>query len=168
MKVKLAGEIESDSIVDGEGLRTVIWFQGCSHNCLGCHNPNTHDFNKGLEFEIEDLKKSIRSLQFQQGITLSGGDPLFQIDAALELAKEAWKNNLDVWCYTGFKIEDILKMGPKYYEFLQTIDVLVDGKFELAEKSLNLRFRGSKNQRIIDVKKSLKAGKVILYKDYNN
>jgi anaerobic ribonucleoside-triphosphate reductase activating protein len=158
-------KIQSDSIVDGEGIRSVIWFQGCSHNCPGCHNPETHDFKAGYEFDIEEVKEWIRELEFQQGVTFSGGDPMMQVEALIELAKEVHECNMNVWVYTGFTYEEIMKMSesnPKYMEVLKEIDILVDGKFVLAKKSFDVAFRGSSNQRIILVQESLKAGKVIL------
>ena len=167
MKIRLAADLQPDSIVDGEGVRTVIWTQGCSHNCKGCHNPGTHDFKGGFEANTEELIKELNTLEGQEGITFSGGDPMFQAEACLEIAKAAKENNLDVWCYTGFKFEDIVNI-PKFREFLEYIDVLVDGKFIEEEKSLNLDFRGSRNQRIIDVPKSLKKGKVVLIPKYKD
>ncbi|MBE6140792.1 MAG: anaerobic ribonucleoside-triphosphate reductase activating protein [Firmicutes bacterium] len=160
MEVRLASNIQKDSILDGEGLRAVIWFQGCSHNCFGCHNPETHDFNKGFLVDIEELKKQIKDLKYHQGVTLSGGDPFFQVDAAYEIGKYCQQLGLNVWAYTGFLYEDILK-NEKLKKLLEVVDVLVDGKFVLELKSLNYKFRGSSNQRIIDVKKSLEKGEVI-------
>ena len=165
MTIRLAAPLQSDSVVDGFGVRTVIWTQGCSHNCPFCQNPQTHDFDGGGIFDIEDIKEELDNLENQDGITLSGGDPLFQIDAVLEIAKHAKSINLNVWCYTGFTYEQILKLGEnnnKYLEFLNFLDVLVDGKFEYAKRSLNLLFRGSSNQRLIDVKETLKQNKIIL------
>ncbi len=167
MKIRLAADLQPDSIVDGEGVRTVIWTQGCSHNCKGCHNPGTHDFNGGFEVDIEEIINEIKNLEGQEGITFSGGDPLFQAEACSLIAKEAKESNLDIWCYTGFKFEDIINI-PKFKEFLKYVDVLVDGKFIEEEKSLNLDFRGSRNQRIIDVQESLKKGKTILVSKYKN
>lgn len=162
-------EIQTDSIVDGEGIRSVIWFQGCSHNCPGCHNPETHDFSGGISKPIEDLKDEIKELEYQTGVTFSGGDPMFQPEALLELAKCVKECGMNVWCYTGFLYEDILKMSedkPIYKDVLKYIDVLVDGKFILALKSFEAVFRGSSNQRIIDVPASLKDKKTILVEKY--
>ena len=164
MQIRLASTIQPDSILDGEGIRTVIWTQGCSHNCLGCHNPNTHDFNGGMSVDIDDLKKQIANLKGQDGITLSGGDPLFQAKACAEIASYAHELNLNVWCYTGFTFEELMSMTGKnkaILDLLNQIDVLIDGKFMLDKKSLNVPFRGSTNQRIIDVKASLKENKAI-------
>lgn len=166
--VRLAGEIQTDSIVDGEGIRSVIWFQGCTHNCKDCHNPETHDLNGGFEVNLSDLVDSIRNLEYQNGITLSGGDPFFQPYAAKIVAKAAHENKMNVWAYTGFTFENLLKIIEKnedIKELLNNIDVLVDGKFEIENKTYNARFRGSSNQRILDVKKSLKEKKAIKYMD---
>lgn len=167
MKIRLAdANILTDSIVDGEGLRAVIWAQGCSHNCKGCHNPETHSFDKGVLLEVDELKQMIKDLTFQDGITLSGGDPFFQAEAMAEIAKYAKELGLNVWAYTGFLFEDLLK-NEKTKNLLKYIDVLVDGKFELENKSLNIKFRGSTNQRIINVPKSLKMNKTVQIKKYD-
>ncbi len=168
--VRLAyDEIQSDSIVDGEGIRSVIWFQGCSHNCLGCHNPETHDFNAGVEKSIEELKQEIKELEFQKGVTFSGGDPMMQIEALEELAAYVQECGMNVWCYTGFTFEEILELAKKnehYMNALKYIDVIVDGKFVMDLKSFDVQFRGSSNQRIINVKKSLETGKVVKIAKY--
>lgn len=169
MKIKLASPIQSDSIVDGEGIRSVIWTQGCTHHCPGCHNPETHDPEAGFWADTEDLKKEITRLEIQDGITLSGGDPMLQVDACLDLARFCKSQNLNIWCYTGFTFEHLLlmaKSNPNILELLKNIDVLVDGRFHMAEKSLNLKFRGSRNQRIIDVTKSLECGEVVVIEKY--
>lgn len=163
MEVRLAGDIQEDSILDGVGIRTVIWFQGCKHNCLGCQNPETHDLNSGFLTDTEVIKGKLNELKYQTGITLSGGDPFFQPDAALDIVKYAKSVGLDVWAYTGFTYEALLKGDKNRLELLKEIDVLVDGKFMIDLKSLNCKFRGSTNQRIIDVKKSLETGDVVLY-----
>jgi len=173
MKVRMASNIQPDSIVDGEGIRTVVWMQGCSHNCPGCQNPTTHDFKGGYDEDIENIKEELANLKGQDGITLSGGDPMFQPKATMEIAKFAKSIGLNVWCYTGFLYEDIL-INEKQNKVLDYIDVLVDGKFKIEEFSLNLQFKGSKNQRVIDVVESKKQGYVCLVKkykeekDYNN
>lgn len=167
--IRLAAPLQTDSIVDGEGIRTVIWTQGCSHNCLGCHNPETHDFNGGYLVDIDEVKKEMSELVNQQGITFSGGDPLYQVDAVLELAKHAQSIGLNVWLYTGFTYEELKKMvnrSPKLKELLMNVDALVDGKFLIEEKSFDVKFRGSKNQRIIDIKESIKKNKLVLIEKY--
>lgn len=163
MKVRLAAPIQADSILDGSGIRTVIWFQGCKHNCVGCQNPETHDLHGGIEYEVADICKELESLKYQNGITLSGGDPFFQPVQALEIVKFAKSIGLNVWAYTGFTYDALLNGDKDRLELLKNIDVLVDGKFMLDKKSLNCKFRGSTNQRIVDVKSSLESGDVVLY-----
>lgn len=167
MQIKLADKnILTDSIVDGDGLRAVIWTQGCSHNCKGCHNPETHDFTKGFLVDTEEVKEKISNLKLQDGITFSGGDPFFQPEAVMELAKYAKELGFSVWAYTGFTYEELLTL-PKQRELLNYIDVLIDGKFILEQKSLAIKFRGSTNQRIIDVVKSLKQGRTVVIRKYD-
>lgn len=168
MKIRLAGEMTTDSIVDGEGIRSVIWCQGCIHNCPGCHNPETHSFTSGFLKDVSSVLEEISLLEFQDGITLSGGDPMCQIEACLEITKYCQGNGLNVWCYTGYKMEDLLIRAvkeKKLKELLLNIDVLVDSPFILELKSYDVPFRGSKNQRLIDSKKSVNENKVIKYKD---
>lgn len=162
MVVRLAADIQPDSILDGSGIRTVIWFQGCLHNCKGCQNPETHDMNGGIVVDVDELKMKLKNLKYQSGITLSGGDPFFQPEAALEIAKFAKSVGLNVWAYTGFTYEALLSDKSRL-DLLKYVDVLVDGKFMIDKKSLNCKFRGSTNQRLIDVKKSMEAGGVVLY-----
>ena len=168
-KIRLAAPLQTDSIVDGKGLRAVLWTQGCIHNCEGCHNKETHDLKGGYLEDIQNIKNDILALEYHDGITLSGGDPFMQINPCLEIAKFAHSNNLNVWCYTGYTFEELLelaKTNEKIIPFLEEIDVLVDGKFILKEKTFNAIFRGSSNQRIIDVKKSLENSKPIIVKEY--
>lgn len=171
LKIRLAQPIQPDSIVDGEGIRTVIWTQGCSHNCLGCHNPETHSFADGFMKDIEEIKQELLKDSDQDGITLSGGDPMFQVEACLALATYAKSIKLNVWCYTGFTFEQLLVMcetNPNILKLLKKIDVLVDGKFQIEQKSLNLKFRGSRNQRILNLKASLAKKKPVLLKKYRD
>jgi len=170
MKIRLATkEIQRDSIVDGEGIRSVIWTQGCVHNCAYCHNPETHSFTDGYLIDVDDIIKKIDLLEGQDGITFSGGDPMEQAEACYYIAKHCKDNGLNIWCYTGYTFEELLeraKIFPYVLKFLNVIDVLVDGKFILEQKSLNIKFRGSKNQRIIDVPKSLVENKVHVIPKY--
>lgn len=165
MKIRLAAELQPDSIVDGVGVRTVLWTQGCPHHCKGCHNPSTHDFQGGALVDVETVIEELRKIKNQDGITLSGGDPVCQSEACYEIAKAAHQMGLNVWCYTGFTYDAMLK-DPKQRKLLSEIDVLVDGKFILEERSLDLYFRGSRNQRIIDVSRSLLEDRVVLIEDY--
>lgn len=170
MKIRLASPVfQTDSIVDGEGIRAVLWTQGCNHKCIGCHNPQTHSFDDGFLVDIEEIKAQIDELEGQDGITLSGGDPLYQIDECIEVCKYARSKHLNIWCYTGFTYENLMKLAetnPKIIDLLKLIDVLIDGPFILEQRSLDCIFRGSTNQRIIDVKKSLKNKKVSLVEKY--
>jgi anaerobic ribonucleoside-triphosphate reductase activating protein len=154
MKVRIAG-IVNDSIVDGEGIRLTIFFQGCPHRCKGCHNPQTWDANGGYEIDTEEIIQMMDENPLLDGITLSGGEPFLHRVAALELAKAAHERNLSVWCYTGYEYDVhlgySLKTSPKstISMFLEEIDVLIDGKFIEEEKTFDLPWRGSKNQRLL-------------------
>lgn len=166
--IRLAADLQSDSIVDGPGLRAVLWTQGCSHHCKGCQNPQTWDFNGGGLVPLSAVYEAIDELKGQNGLTFSGGDPMFQVEACNKIAEYAIKKGLNIWCYTGFTYEQIMDMAknkPIYKEFLEKIDVLVDGKFILAKRDLNLLFRGSSNQRLIDVKKTLETGTITLFNE---
>ena len=163
--IRLAADLQTDSIVDGPGLRAVLWTQGCAHKCKGCQNPQTWDFNGGGLVPIKMVKDAIDELEYHTGLTLSGGDPLYQVDACLEIIKHARKKGLNIWVYTGFTYEEIIKMSKKdsiYSEFLKYVDVLVDGRFILEERDLSLLFRGSRNQRLIDMPKTLEKGEIVL------
>lgn len=163
MQIRLAADLQADSIVDGVGIRTVIWTQGCSHNCPKCHNPETHDFKGGKLIELDYIIEKLKNLKGQTGVTFSGGDPMFQAKQCSILAKKIHDLGMDVWVYTGFTFEELLELGNKdILEFLSNIDVLVDGKFIIEEKSFDLEFRGSRNQRIIDVPKSLENHEVVI------
>lgn len=165
MQIRLSSPIQKDSIVDGPGLRTVIWTQGCPHKCPGCHNPETHSFRGGTLVSMEEVIEIINNLENQDGITFSGGEPMMQPRECLVIAKRAKELGYNVWCFTGFLFEDLLS-SPDRVEFLKYIDVLVDGKFDYNLKSYSTKYRGSTNQRIINVKSSLKKGKAVLIREY--
>lgn len=167
--IRLAADLQSDSIVDGPGLRTVIWTQGCSHHCKGCQNPQTWDFNGGGLVKVDDVLEAIDELECQTGITFSGGDPMYQVEACNRIAEYCKDKGYNIWVYTGFTYEEVLKLAeknPTYIDFLNKIDVLVDGRFILEERDLSLLFRGSRNQRLIDMPKTLESGKVVLLNEY--
>lgn len=169
MRIKLAAPLQSDSIVDGEGIRAVLWTQGCAHHCPGCHNAETWDFDGGYYEDTEEIKKQLGELKGQDGITFSGGDPMYQIKACLDIAKYAKEIGLNVWCYTGYTYEELRKLDdPNILEFLFYIDVLVDGPFILKERSLDLIFKGSRNQRLLDMKKTLEQGKPVIVSKYQS
>ena len=159
-KIRIAG-LTNDSIVDGKGFRFVIFTQGCLHHCKGCHNPETWAMDQGSLMDIDEIKDKISRNGLLDGITFSGGDPFYQPDACANIAKWGKERGLDIWAYTGFLYEELLKM-PEVKDFLDNVDVLVDGPFILEEKSLTLNFRGSKNQRIIDLNETKKQGKIVL------
>lgn len=144
-------DIIEGTSVDGPGLRTSIYFAGCQHHCHGCHNPQSWDENGGKEMSIPEIMEIIIENDFN--VTFSGGDPLFQIDNLTTLAREIKKTGKTIWCYTGYRYEEIFNR-QKFNKLLEIIDVLVDGRFENNLKDTSLRFRGSSNQRLIDVKKS--------------
>ena len=135
MMIRLASPVlMPDSIVDGEGIRAVLWTQGCLHKCPGCQNPQTHSFDDGFLIDIEEVKEQIDALEGQDGITFSGGDPFYQVEECIEIAKYIKSKKMNIWCYTGFTYEKIIKLAKdnnKIIEFLKLIDVLVDGLFIL-------------------------------------
>ncbi|MGI6738923.1 MAG: anaerobic ribonucleoside-triphosphate reductase activating protein [Christensenellales bacterium] len=163
MQVRLFG-IEKSSIVDGPGIRIAVFMQGCPHGCSGCHNPESHDFNGGYLSDTEDIISEFSKNPLLQGLTLSGGEPIMQPEASLVLASAAKEKDLDVWLYTGFVFEELLEnKNDAIKELLNYIDVMVDGPFILKERSIDLLYRGSKNQRLIDVKKSISLGNTVLW-----
>ena len=166
-ELRLSAPVQFDSIVDGEGLRAVIWTQGCPHGCPGCHNPQTHAFDGGTSVASEILLIQLKAHFYLDGVTFSGGEPMAQAAACGELAQAVHQLGMNVWCYTGYTWEALMEaQNPDQRAFLEQIDVLIDGPFLLAQKSLNLRFRGSANQRLIDVQASLKAQRVVLAEKY--
>lgn len=157
------GGIVYESLADGLGVRLVIFISGCKWNCKGCHNQRMFDFNYGKPFtkkEQVSIIKTIKDDPLLQGVTISGGDPMFSwedVMSFLQLFKQELPTH-DVWLYTGFQFEDI-----KDLPIMQYIDVLVDGKFEIDKKNISIAFRGSSNQRIIDVQKSLQTDLIVLH-----
>lgn len=166
MKIRLFGTA-NDSIVDGPGLRYTIFTQGCFHQCLGCHNPQSHDINGGYLKDTRDILLEIGDNPLLDGITLSGGEPMLQLEPLIKICQEVKKRGLNIVIYSGFTYEEIIK-NSKMKELLQLSDMLVDGKFEQDKKSLALMYRGSSNQRLINVQESLKQAKVIEYLIKNN
>jgi anaerobic ribonucleoside-triphosphate reductase activating protein len=161
MQIRLAG-IVPESIVDGPGYRFAIFAQGCPHHCPNCHNPHTHNFADGKLYDTDRIIKRVNKFPQTDGITFTGGEPFCQPDAFLEIAKAYDKQN--IWCYTGFKYEELIQSeNPAVTLLLSKIDVLIDGKYIDKQRSYLLKFKGSKNQRIIDVKRSIKQGEVVLF-----
>lgn len=142
--------VVQDSIVDGPGLRFVCFVQGCPHHCSGCHNPDSHDFNGGTEMTTDEVIEKMLSNPLTDGLTLSGGEPFEQAEDCMVIARAAHDHGLNVWCYTGYTLEHLMEHGTgDQIALLAEIDVLVDGKFVLSERSLSLPWRGSRNQRVI-------------------
>ena len=163
MNIRIAGTV-NDSIVDGPGYRYTIFAQGCPHHCPGCHNPQSHDFEGGRVTDTDTILRQVRENPLLDGITLSGGEPFCQPEACRALAEAARDLGLSVWCYTGSPWEKLMQEAdPARLALLEAVDVLVDGPFILAQKSLELKFCGSRNQRLIDVKKTRQAGQVTLW-----
>ncbi|MBQ1451696.1 MAG: anaerobic ribonucleoside-triphosphate reductase activating protein [Clostridia bacterium] len=164
-KLHLAGVIR-ESIVDGPGWRFVVFVQGCPHHCKGCQNPQTWSFTEGgYDTTVENIMKAVKENKLITGVTLSGGEPFTQAKALTVLAKEIRKEGLDVMAFSGWTFEE-LKEGANeengWMDLLRELSLLIDGRFIEEQLTLNLRFRGSKNQRIIDVQRSLAEGKTVL------
>lgn len=165
-KVRLASPIEFDSVVNGEGLRIVIWFQGCLFACPGCHNEETWAIDGGTVYSIDEVIEEIRSHNHEHidGITLSGGDPMFQVEVLKVILPQIKEMDLNVWMYSGEIYENLIK-DKDFMEIRQYIDVLVDGRFVLRNLDLKLKYRGSSNQRLIDIPKTVASDKVVLWSE---
>lgn len=167
-KIRLAG-IAYESLVNGPGLRRVFFSQGCKHNCKECFNPETHDFSGGEEMDMDELIQDVLNNPMLRGVTFSGGDPFERAEEFAYMAKAFKGNNLNIWCYSGYTFEYIMENFNNrrgWGELISLIDVLVDGKFEVSKKDDGLKFRGSSNQRVIDVQKSLSLKENIEISDY--
>ena len=162
-KLRLAGVIR-ESIVDGPGIRMTVFTQGCPHHCKGCHNEQTWDFEGGYESSTERILEEAQKDPLLRGLTFSGGEPFSQAENMAILAKDAKALGYDIFCYTGYTFEKLVSefdAHPEYKALLEQCDWLVDGPFILDKRSLMLKFRGSTNQRILDVRKSLESGVAI-------
>ena len=166
--------IKNCDIANGFGVRVSLFVSGCTHHCKDCFNPETWNFNYGTPYtkETEDYIIQLLKADYIKGITLLGGEPMEEVNQKelvnLLRSIKTELPNKDIWCYTGYTYDTDLKQGGKAYyqytdEILSYLDVLVDGEFKTDLKNLSLKFRGSSNQRVIDVKKSLKENKVVLY-----
>lgn len=163
-ELNIAGIIR-ETIVDGPGLRFTLFVQGCPHKCIGCHNPKTHSFDGGKKVDIKKIEKEILKNPLLKGVTFSGGEPFCQSENLSLLGKKLKENGLDIVTYTGYTFEYLFENSNEknhYMDLLKITDILIDGPFILEQKSLALKFRGSKNQRIIDCQKSLKEEKVVI------
>lgn len=178
-RLDLAG-IMGESIVDGPGIRFAVFCQGCPHHCEGCHNPKTHPFDGGTPVRVGKILEQIDKDPILRGVTFSGGEPMCQAKAFLELAKGVKARGLDIVIFTGYRYEELMKhidgcqeqneddvmklvdrQGAR--ELLELTDILIDGKFELAERDLTLQFRGSRNQRVIDMAATREKGEVVIW-----
>lgn len=163
MLIRLAGLVP-ESMVDGPGIRFTIFTQGCPHKCEGCHNPETHDFNSGRLADVDKIFSKIIANPLIKGVTFSGGEPFCQPESLAYLAALLKEKGYHVMSYSGYTFEELIEKGKSnehIKNLLSRLDVLVDGRFVLAERSLELRFRGSRNQRVLDVPESLRTGKAV-------
>ena len=165
--IRLAG-IAENSLVNGKGLRKVFFSQGCSHHCEGCFNQHTWEFAGGRMFDMDELVQKVKDEPFLDGVTFSGGDPFQQADKFAYLAKKLHEANINIWAYTGYTFEELMKLAqtnPHIKQMINNVDVIVDGRFMKDKMSENLKYCGSSNQRVIDVQKSLQNDKIVLYCD---
>lgn len=164
MQIRVAG-IEPESIVDGPGYRLAVFAQGCPHDCPGCHNPATHAMDGGTLLDTAEIVALMGKNPLVRGVTLTGGEPMLQPQAMCEIAEAAKANGLNVWCYTGYTLEELRAWGnERVNRLLETIDVLVDGPYLAHQRSLDLLYCGSKNQRLIDMNMTRKKGEIALYR----
>ena len=161
MQIRIAGLVP-ESYVDGDGIRFAIFMQGCLRNCAGCHNPETHALDGGRLIDTAEIISAVKKNPLLDGITLTGGEPLLQLDAANELARAAKSIGLSVWLYTGYTFEEIPSNAAT---LLESVDVIIDGAFIESQRDLDLQFRGSSNQRIIDIKKTRAQNKIVLWSE---
>lgn len=167
MEIRIAGTVE-DSIVDGPGMRYVVFTQGCPHRCEGCHNPETHDFEGGKVTDTDKLYEECISNPLTSGVTFSGGEPFCQAEALYRLGVRLKERNYNLMIYSGWTFEELCEKGREEEytaKLLGICDILVDGRFVLAERSLLLQYRGSKNQRVLDCRKSLAEGRAVLWEN---
>lgn len=159
MELRIAGTV-NDSIVDGPGIRFTIFTQGCPHHCEGCHNPQTHDFDGGELVDTEELLEKIKGNPLLDGVTFSGGEPFCQAKALAAIGAQIKACGLNIITYTGYEFEALYENRDKndWGKLLEVTDILIDGKFILAQRDWNIKFRGSSNQRYLDCQKSLETG----------
>lgn len=163
--IKIAGVVD-DSVVDGEGFRFTIFTQGCYHNCLGCHNPQTHDVNGGQVADTDELFEQICENPLLNGVTFSGGEPFLQPKPLAELAVKIHEKGLNITVFTGYTLEQLWQMHNEDVDaLLEQTDTLIDGPFIMDKRDISLRFRGSSNQRLIDMNETRKQGRIILIED---
>ena len=158
-------ETVPESIVDGPGIRYVIFTQGCPHGCPGCHNPQTHDFSGGRDADMKEILAQISGNPLILGVTFSGGEPFMQAEALAPIGEAVKRQGKNLMIYTGFLLEELQKMEvPGVQRLLELADILVDGPFLLEQRDLTLPYRGSANQRVIDLAKTRETGRLTLYR----
>lgn len=158
--IRLSGPLEHDNIVNGDGLRAVVWTQGCPNHCRGCQNPETWDYASGFLIKIDEIKEELRKFKGQAGLTFCGGEPLVQAKACKELADFVRKElGWNVWSFSGFTYEVIREYGGEPWELVKSLDALIDGPFILEERDLSLKYRGSRNQRLLHLE--VGTGKIL-------
>ena len=160
--LRLAGTV-NDSIVDGPGIRFTVFVQGCPHHCLGCHNPDTHDFGGGHTADTADILERIKANPLLDGVTFSGGEPFCQAEALAQLGREIKALGMNIVTYTGYTFEKLYEGRSEngWGELLDVTDILIDGRFELELKDWKSRFRGSSNQRYLDCRRSMESGSAV-------
>ena len=152
--IRLSGPLERDNIVNGDGLRAILWTQGCPNHCKGCQNPETWDYNAGMLVKIDEVKDRLRKFKGQDGLTFCGGEPFVQAKACKEIADWCREElGWNIWSFSGFTHEIIKEYGKEPWEFLKSLDALIDGPFILEKRDLSLRFRGSSNQRLLKLER---------------
>lgn len=167
MELRLSG-IQNESVVDGPGFRLAIFTQGCPHHCPGCHNPQTHPFEGGTLMDTDRLLDMLDRNPLLRGVTFSGGEPFCQPEPLALLAKQVHQRGKDVVCFTGYTLEQLLDMdNPHVRALLEQVDILIDGPYIQEQRDLTLQFRGSANQRLIDLPATLAGGEVTLWRDPN-
>lgn len=163
MEIRLAGIVE-ESIVDGPGYRMAVFVQGCPHGCPGCHNPKTHDPAGGYLADTDAIAAKLGKNPLVRGVTLTGGEPMMQAAALCEIAAAAQAKGMSVWCYTGYTLEALAKeRNDDRMRLLGLVDVLVDGPYIARERSLDLLYCGSRNQRLIDMRRTRETGEICLF-----
>ncbi|MBQ9365031.1 MAG: anaerobic ribonucleoside-triphosphate reductase activating protein [Schwartzia sp.] len=162
MKIRIAGVVD-DSVVDGDGYRFTIFTQGCPHHCHNCHNPETWSFDGGRLDDTDEILMELMKNPLLSGVTFSGGEPFAQAAPLADMAKKIHRYGLNVWCYSGYTLEELRAMEDDgVNELLDNIDVLVDGEYRESERDLTLRFRGSRNQRVIDMRATRMKNEIVI------
>ena len=165
--MRIASYIQ-DSIVDGPGLRFTLFTQGCPHRCPGCHNPQTHDPGGGSEMSVGEIVGLILKNPLTDGVTFSGGEPFAQAEDCAAIARAVRAKGLDVWAYSGYTFEELMEMAkedPDVKRLLESCSVLIDGRYLQEQKSMDLPYRGSKNQRIIELAAAMEKGEPVLWRE---